>query len=78
MHHVVVPPIVDQMLALEVHPEKEKPPLQEVVTEEPPGAFLDANSPNLPQTTSKHDMGMGQNLLITFYYIPIIGEIDTH
>lgn len=50
MHHVVVPPIVDQMLALEVYPEKEKPPLQEVVTEEPPGALLDANSPNNLQT----------------------------
>ena len=32
--------------SLQVYPEKEKPPLQEVVTEEPPGALLDANSAN--------------------------------
>ena len=38
------------MLALEVYPEKEKPPLQEVVTEEPPGAFLDANFSSNLQT----------------------------
>ena len=46
----MVPSIVDQMLALEVYPEKEKPPLQEVVTEEPPGAFLDANFSSNLQT----------------------------